>query len=65
MFVKIPDCEPEIWTKEMIQELSVQQVKDLMWFCDTIRKMSVVANMHESYEADAYCLAVQMKLKDY
>jgi len=64
MFVKIPDVTPEIWTKEMIQELSVQQVKDLMGFCDTIRKMRVVANMHGSRQADAYCLAVQMKLKD-
>ena len=64
MFVKIPDVTPEIWTKEMIQELAVQQVKDLMGFCDTIIKMRAVANMHGSYEADAYCLSVQMNLKD-
>ena len=64
MFVRIPDVYPGIWTKEMIQKLTVQQVKDLMGFCDTITKMRAVANMHGSYEADAYCLSVQMNLKD-
>lgn len=64
MFVKVPDAYPEIWTKEMIQKLTVHQVKDLMGFCDTITKMRAVANMHGSYEADAYCLSVQMNLKD-
>ena len=64
MFVKVPDAYPEIWTKEMIQKLTVQQVKELMGFCDTIIKMRAVANMHGSYEADAYCLSVQMSLKD-
>ncbi len=65
MFVKIPDCEPEIWINRMIQELSIYDVKELMGFCDTIIKMRRIANMHGSHEADAYCLAVQMKLKDY
>lgn len=63
MFVKLEDCNPQIWTKEMIQELSVQQVKELMGFAGTLTKIQLIANMHGSYEADAYVLSVQMSLR--
>lgn len=63
MWVKLEDCDPQIWTKEMIQELSVQQVKELMGFAETIPKMRAIANMHGSHQADAYVLSVQMKMK--
>ena len=63
MFVKLEDTEPEIWTKEMIQELSAQQVKELMGFAETLTKMRLIANMYGSYEADAYALSIQMKMK--
>ena len=61
MFLRIPGIEPEIWTKEMIQKLSTHELKMLMGFCETILKVRAVATAHGSYEADAYCLAVQMK----
>lgn len=47
----------------MIQELSVQQVKELMGFAGTLTKIQLIANMHGSYEADAYVLSVQMSLR--
>lgn len=62
MFVKLEDIEPQIWTKEMIQELSVEEVKMLMGFAETIEKVKRIARMHGSHQADAYALNLQMKL---
>ena len=64
MIVKLKDVEPEIWTKEMIKELNINQVKFLIGFAETLEKAQFIARMHGSLEAEIYCDNLQMRIND-
>ena len=64
MIIKLKDVEPEIWTKEMIKELNVNQVKCLIGFAETLEKARFIARMHGSLEAEIYCDNLQMRIND-
>ena len=64
MIIKLKDVEPEIWTKEMIKELNINQVKCLIGFAETLEKAQFIARMHGSLEAEIYCDNLQMRIND-
>ena len=64
MIIKLKDIEPEIWTKEMIKELNINQVKFLIGFAETLEKARNIAKMHGSLEAEIYCDNLQMRIND-
>ena len=64
MIIKLKDIEPEIWTKEMIKELNVNQVKFLIGFAETLEKARIIARIHGSLEAEIYCDNLQTRINE-